>query len=43
MVYAGDKTSTMSGYVQLLLKSWFDGASSKSFYSLDEYRKFVKE
>lgn len=43
MIYAGDRNSTMNGFVQLLLNAWLGSNSTKTFYSFDEYRKlFLK-
>lgn len=43
MIYAGDRNSTMNGFVQLLLNAWLGSNSTKNFYSFDEYRKlFLK-
>ena len=43
MIYAGDRNSTMNGFVQLLLNAWLGSNSTKSFYSFDEYRKLFLE
>jgi len=43
MFYAGDRSSTMNSYVQLLLKAWFDSDAAQSFYTINEYNAILEE